>query len=177
MDANKNVVSLVQAFARHLTDLDSDGRRGRLLLIGDGPERLRIAEEAGRLGITDRVHCVGWVADPLPLLRTADALALPSRREAMPLALIEAQLLGIPALGVDQGGVPEILRESASGVLAASPHPDDLGEALVRLRKWHAGDPRLRASRDQAMIAFSPKRYALEIRNALEPVLRGVHVG
>ena len=62
----------------------------RLMLLGEGPLRSALAEQATRLGIADRVELAGYVDDPAPLLRQARAFLLSSRYEELPAVLFEA---------------------------------------------------------------------------------------
>ena len=62
----------------------------RLVLLGEGPLRSALGEQAARLGIADRVELAGYVDDPAPLLGQARAFLLSSRYEELPAVLFEA---------------------------------------------------------------------------------------
>ncbi len=85
--------------AAHLTRRDP---RLRFLVVGDGPLRAELQEEATRLGLADRLVFTGARSDPIGLLRAMDLFLLPSRYEGFGLSLLEAQLTGLRGLASDR---------------------------------------------------------------------------
>jgi len=108
-----------------------------LLLVGDGPERLRLESLARSLGISDRVHFTGYVQDPRRHLERMDLLALPSLHEGVPLTLLEAFELGIPVVAAAVGGIPEIIGNSGGACLVTSHRPQDWADILIKLLADH----------------------------------------
>ncbi|WP_254509180.1 glycosyltransferase [Anatilimnocola floriformis] len=80
-----------------------------LLIVGDGPERTSLQQQAGELGIANRVHFLGWQPQVAGLLKLADVLLLPSRWEGMPNVLLEAMAAGLPVVSTNVEGAAEIL--------------------------------------------------------------------
>ena len=68
--------------------------RFRLVIVGEGPERAMIAGAAAAMGIADRVVMPGFVERPYRFLRGFDLVALSSRAEQFPTAVIEAKMIG-----------------------------------------------------------------------------------
>jgi glycosyltransferase involved in cell wall biosynthesis len=101
--------------------------RARLIFCGDGYERARMQLAAQRWGIADRVHFEGMLPRELLLSRlaTAGALLHPALHEEAGLCVAEALALGTPAVCLDHGGPPEILRQwpdtPSSAVQVGSP--------------------------------------------------------
>lgn len=89
----------------------------RLVLAGSGPEEPRLRALAAQLGLTNRVHFAGSAApDALPaLLAAADAMVLPSSREGLANAWIEALACGTPLIIPDAGGAREVVTSPAAG--------------------------------------------------------------
>jgi glycosyltransferase involved in cell wall biosynthesis len=94
----KNVARLVRAFAT----LPS----GRLVIVGDGPQRPALEALAGSLGVADRVQFAGHHQDPAPFYARFDIFALSSDTEQMPLSVIEAMASGLPVVATNVGDVP-----------------------------------------------------------------------
>lgn len=106
-----------------------------LTIAGDGPERHRLEDLAGQLGVA--VEFAGWVhtRDKLNLMRQADLLAVPSLwPEPFGMVGVEAGCLGLPAVGFASGGIPDWLISGETGELAPSNPPtvDGLSEAIAR---------------------------------------------
>ena len=87
-----------------------------LLVMGDGPERDRLAALA-RARAGDRVHFLGFVNEPSGVLAAADAVLLTSRSEGMPGVLIEAGMSGLPAVATAVGAVPDVVVPGGTGEL------------------------------------------------------------
>jgi glycosyltransferase involved in cell wall biosynthesis len=119
----KDFPTLLRAFARlRRPEL-------RLLILGEGKERPGLTRLANRLGIADRLDLHGFVPNPFPFLARASLLALSSRREGLPNALIEALALGTPVVATDcTPGVRDLLQDGRLGPLV--PVGDDA--ALAR---------------------------------------------
>jgi len=120
----------------------------RVLLIGDGPERARLAALADRLGVSGRITVTGATTDVAAYLAAADVFAAPSRNEGMGRALVEAMALGLPVVGAAVGGIPAVVTDDVSGRLVAAEDADALAGALAEL----AADGALRAKLGAAAV-------------------------
>ena len=134
-----------------------------LWFAGDGPERRRLEVRVQRARLS-RVHFLGARGDIFALMRSADAVALPSRFEGHPLALLEAMALGRPVVAASVGGVPEIVEDEVTGLLFPSEDADALAAELERL----ARDPGLRARLGAAARAHVREHF--DIRNHVAAV-------
>ena len=86
-----------------------------LVLVGDGVYRAQLEAQAARLQIADRVIFCGRLPGGEAVRRElvqADLFVLPSLTEGLPRAMIEAMALGIPCIGSDVGGIPELMDAS-----------------------------------------------------------------
>ena len=90
---------------------------GYLLLVGDGPERGALEEQAQSLGIGDRVRFAGFQANPAPYLAALDGFVLPSRSEGLSVSLLEAMAAGVPVFVTDAGASREVVEDGACGTL------------------------------------------------------------
>lgn len=80
-----------------------------LLLVGDGPLRASLQQQAKELGVEHRIHFLGWQANVPALLKLAELLLLPSRWEGMPNVLLEAMAAALPVVTTRVEGAEEIL--------------------------------------------------------------------
>ena len=140
--------------------LRADGRELEVLLVGDGPERRMLSRRAEKLGLTGAVHLPGVREDAARVYSLLDVFCMPSRREGLPLALLEAMAAGCAVVASPVGGIPEVLGgEEATGV---SVPPGD-APALARAIGSLLDDPHRRAelgqqARDRVRQAFSCER-------------------
>ena len=111
----------------------------RLTLVGDGPERPALEARAAELGLGARVAFTGYLTQDqvADTLARADALALPSFAEGVPVVLMEAMATGLPVVTTRIMGIPELVEDGVSGLLVPPGDLDALTAALDRL----AGDP------------------------------------
>lgn len=102
---------LVQALAACV----ADGLDVNLTMIGDGKRRADLEALAGQLGCADRVVFAGQLPSTLVAaeLDKADLFVLPSRHEGLPRAMIEAMARGLPCIGSDVAGIPELVPPEA----------------------------------------------------------------
>lgn len=105
----------------------------RFTIVGDGPMRGELEQQANRLGLTDVVKFVGATDDVRPYLESADLFVLPSRSEGISLALLEAMASGLAVVATDVGGNREVISSAATGTLVAAEQPAELAAAIVDL--------------------------------------------
>lgn len=161
---------LLEAFTRVV----QEERRAHLVIVGDGPEREALARLAVALGVGDRVNFLGKRRDVGRLLSVLDVFALASVTEGLPVALLEAMLAGVPVVATAVGGVPEVVRDGETGILA----PPRDSAALAYGILCYATNPamaREMAARARPEIAerFSAHRYAHELAALYRSLLNG----
>jgi N-acetyl-alpha-D-glucosaminyl L-malate synthase BshA len=88
-----------------------------LVMAGEGPERAAAQALARRLDLYERVRFVGRQDRVEELLATADVFLLPSELESFGLSALEAMACGVPVVGSDAGGLPEVVRHTETGFL------------------------------------------------------------
>lgn len=115
--------------------LHESGRTLRLVLVGSGPDQEQLKAAAAAHGLESVVRCTGalnqagvraWYAE-------ADAFALASFAEGIPVVLMEAMASGIPCVSTRITGIPELIRDGEDGLLVTPSDIDELAAALARL--------------------------------------------
>jgi glycosyltransferase involved in cell wall biosynthesis len=147
--------------ARAVQRLDA----GVLLVAGDGPQRAALER------IEDpRVRVLGFRDDPERLLAAADVLVLPSEREGLSLAVLEAMGRGVPAVVSDGVGNPEAVGDA--GVVVPVGDEGALAAALARLAAEPVERARLGAAgRERVATAFGVDRFVADMRDVFERAL------
>ena len=163
--AVKNLPRLVRAFAGMPPEW-------QLVILGEGPERSAIEDEAVRCDCADRVHLPGHVADPARAIGLFDLFALSSDSEQAPLSVIEAMAAGIAVASPAVGDVAQMVSPENAALITPAGDDAALRTALVRLaadqalrdRSGAANRLRARAEFDEAAMV---SRYAALYGGAL----------
>jgi glycosyltransferase involved in cell wall biosynthesis len=103
------------------------------LLVGHGELEEPLRSLARELGVSSRVHLLGWRDDVPSLMKLADFLALPSRWEGMPYVLLEAMAAGKPVVAAAVDGARDLVCEGESGFLCSVGDEADFGRAVARV--------------------------------------------
>lgn len=148
----KRVTDVVRAFRRMLEHVNA-----RLIMLGDGPERIGAMGVARQLGITDRINCLGNVENVEELIPAADLVFQPSEHESFGLVALEAMACEVPVLVTASGGIVEVVEQGVTGYLCEVGDID----AMVRHGVEILSDPARaremgKRGREQATHRFSP---------------------
>ena len=144
----KNLPRLVRAFARV-------PEPWQLVILGEGPEREAIREEAVRLEIGHRVHLPGHAAAPAKVVGLFDLFALSSDSEQFPISVVEAMAAGLAVVSTDVGDVRSMVSAENRGFVTRLGDEEAFAEALLVL----TGDADLRAAVGEANRALAVARY------------------
>lgn len=127
MTGIKRVPDLLRAFRRLL----DRGVQAKLCLVGDGPDRESVEQQAHDLGVTRHTLFVGYQRDVAPYYAFFDAFALTSANEGTPVVAIESLAAGRPVVATRVGGVAEALEEGVAGLLVPPGAPPALAHAIA----------------------------------------------
>ena len=105
----------------------------RLWMVGDGSERKALESMAAQLGITSQVTFWGQQLDVAPFFSAADAFVMSSTSEGLPISLLQAFSMGLPAIVTDVGGMAEVVRLAQAGVTAPVTDPAGMAAGILRL--------------------------------------------
>ncbi|MFT5445406.1 MAG: glycosyltransferase involved in cell wall biosynthesis [Gammaproteobacteria bacterium] len=103
-----------------------------LLVVGDGPQRIALQQQAAQLGIAGRVHWVIGAANPHPYASLADLLLYPSRDAALETVVLEGWSYGLIAVATKTAGPNELIREGETGFLSAVDDVDAFAAAILK---------------------------------------------
>lgn len=149
------------------------GREVSGVVVGDGPLRGALEQEAERLGLGGAIHFTGWQRDMRAVYQELDVVCLTSWNEGTPVALIEAMAAARAVIATDVGGVRDLLAEHPSQLSSIVPgtfqvtergvlvRPGDL-EGLTLALGHVTGDVALRLRLGEAARAFVVKQFRQE---------------
>lgn len=136
------------------------------IVIGDGPLRGSLLKQRAALGLESIVHLPGAVPLAHRLLTGADVVVLPSRKEGLPYALLEALAARRPIVASEVGGMPAVLGLGRFGLLVRPAAAGDLAAAISRLLadeplRRKLGEATAQAARNYTLDAMARATEAL----------------
>jgi N-acetyl-alpha-D-glucosaminyl L-malate synthase BshA len=148
----KQVVDIFQRVQREYSDV-------KLLLVGDGPERVPTERKARELGVFNDVRFLGK-QDPIEeILSIADIFLMPSDSETFGLAALEAMACHVPTVVSDVGGLPELVDDGETGYLCPGGDTDAFSDRILALLNDEDLHARMaQAARDRAVDTFDIDR-------------------
>ncbi|OYD09689.1 N-acetyl-alpha-D-glucosaminyl L-malate synthase BshA [Paludifilum halophilum] len=126
--AVKRVTDVMRVFEKVQREIPS-----RLILVGEGPEWSKAAQWAREKGLESRVTFMGKQDEVARLLSLADLLLLPSEKESFGLVALEAMACGVPTVGSNAGGLPEVVTDGETGYLSEIGDVEEMARNAVRL--------------------------------------------
>jgi glycosyltransferase involved in cell wall biosynthesis len=105
----------------------------RFLIVGDGGQRQFLEEKTSRLGLSGRVIFTGSRKEVPEILSMLDAFVLPSIKEGLPMALLEAMASRVPVIATKVGAIPNVIEDGISGMLIPPRDPKAIVDAVNSL--------------------------------------------
>ncbi|WP_409270458.1 N-acetyl-alpha-D-glucosaminyl L-malate synthase BshA [Neobacillus sp. SCS-31] len=129
----KRVPDVVQAFARIASSMPA-----KLLLVGDGPEIRKVLKLVTDLGLKEKVLFLGKQDNVEELYSISDLMLLLSEKESFGLAALEAMACGVPCIGTDIGGIPEVITDGENGYICPLGDIEAIADKAISLLSDHA---------------------------------------
>jgi glycosyltransferase involved in cell wall biosynthesis len=127
----KNLGLLLDAFSAALEEEPNL----RLWLVGDGSERRVLEDRARRGGIDSKIRFWGEQLDPGRFFSAADVFVMSSASEGLPISLLQAFSIGLPAIVTDAGGMSEAVHLAKAGLIVSKTDPSGMAEAMLGLAR------------------------------------------
>jgi L-malate glycosyltransferase len=124
----KRVPDVVRVFAKTAAKIPA-----KLVLVGDGPEMKVVSNLVNKLGIREKVLFLGKQENLAELYSISDLLLLLSEKESFGLAALEAMSCGVPCIGTDVGGIPEVITDGENGYICSLGDIDEIAAKAVTL--------------------------------------------
>jgi len=142
-----------------------------LLIVGDGPERSKLEELAGALGVADRVIFAGYRADVSAVMSTFDVFVISSYTESFGLVALEAMWAGLPVVMTNRVSSKDVL---SSASLIVSPSAPSLAEGIMYLLANPEARKKL-AAKGKALVEtqFTMRTYVEKLEAIYDMVLEG----
>jgi len=129
LNEHKRIDILLSALARLLRE----GVRVKCVIVGDGPLRSQLVEQARTLKLSGYVVFEGFKEDIYPYLQAANAFVLTSSKEGFALAILEAMACGLPCVVTNVGGNAEAITDKVHGLLVSPESVNEVADAISYL--------------------------------------------
>lgn len=163
----KRVSDVVRIFERVRQKIPS-----KLILVGEGPERIFIRQLVKELKLLDDVHFLCQQEYIESLLACADVLLLPSEQESFGLVALEAMSCGVPVIGTKTGGLPEVVIDGETGFLVPIGEIGLMSEKVLKILTDDTLHARFsKAARKRAEIRFDKNLIVSKYENFYNEVM------
>jgi glycosyltransferase involved in cell wall biosynthesis len=125
----KRVDDAITAFAK----ITAANPSAILVVISEGSERARLEALIKKLGLTDKIFLVGFVADAAQYFSAFDIFLHTSQSEALAYVILEAGCSSLPVVATHVGGIPEVITDKETGLLVPPRSPALVAMDLSRL--------------------------------------------
>ena len=122
-------------------------------MVGYGGERAAMEGLAAELGIAGQVTFWGQQLDVAPFFSAADAFIMSSRSEGLPVSLLQAFSLGLPAIVTDVGGMAEVVKLAQAGFTVSATDPAEMAAAILQMAWSEAARAEFSANAKEAFHA------------------------
>ena len=164
----KRPVDCVEILAR----VRAQGIPARLVMVGDGPERVNVEHKARCLNVMDSCSFVGKQPKIVDYLSVADVLLLPSEQESFGLAALEAMACEVPVVASRVGGIPEVVTDGENGCLSAVGDVEKMSiDAAMLLKDEDLRREMGRRARESAISRYSTDLVIPQYVNFYERIL------
>jgi glycosyltransferase involved in cell wall biosynthesis len=165
LSIEKGVDIFLAAAARVLAEVPE----AKFVVVGDGPDRAKLDALIDELGIRGRVRMLGRRDDMPAVYASLDLMVSSSRREGLPMAILEGMASRLPLIATAVGGVPTVVLDGRTGVLVPAEDPAALATGIIELLRDDAQRERLgSAARQLVEDEFSAQRMTADYLRVYE---------
>lgn len=165
LNKNKNNAVVVEAIGE-LKD-----SKIKYLICGEGDEKDSLEKRAQELGISEQIIFLGFRTDMQDVMNASDAFAMPSFREGVPRALLEAMNLGLPCIGSDTRGIRELIGEENAECLCKPDDSHAYANAIKSVKEDKALVERLVARNKKEVLKYTSERVREELLEIYKQIL------
>ena len=151
----KNLPHIIDAFMKIRANV-----KAKLLLVGDGPEKHRVMDQVKESPYMKDVLFLGKQENLAELYAISDLKLLLSQQESFGLVLLEAMACGVPCIGTNVGGIPEVIEHGVDGFIVELGDTEAVAEYAVQLLQ---DEEKLLRFREAAIHAVSDKFHSSKI--------------
>ena len=165
LNENKNQKTIIRAMQR-LQD-----PRIHYVLCGKGDQLEALQQQAAEAGLTDRVHFLGYRKDVVDICSQADVFVMPSHREGLPVASLEAMYCGLPVIASNIRGLTDVVEDGKSGYLCAPDDDKAFADAINAIKTDRHVHTQMAKHNRETVIPFCVENTKIEVERLLKQFL------
>ncbi|GMV91452.1 MAG: hypothetical protein AMXMBFR82_12300 [Candidatus Hydrogenedentota bacterium] len=104
-----------------------------LVVAGEGPLRPELERQIAGLNLGHAVHLLGFRNDVPAILKALDVFVMSSKEEGLGTSVLDAMAAGVPVVATAAGGIPEMVRDRSTGLLATARNPRQLADQVIEM--------------------------------------------
>lgn len=163
LDDNKDPLRVLNIFSKVSKKIEL----AHLYFLGKGNLEKQIEENVKMYGLQERVHVLGYMENPFPVIKQADVCCMASKAEGFPLSLLESVALGVPFVSTEVGGV----RLLSNGEQCGRIYTTDVQGMEAVLEILGSSKKLLELECQESISRFNLDNYIARIENLLEEIL------
>jgi glycosyltransferase involved in cell wall biosynthesis len=135
------------------------------VLVGDGPEKQNLELRIKNQGLENAVHFRGALAhdEAVKEIAKAEVFVCPSLAEGLGIVFIESQAAGVPVIGTDVGGIPDVIEDGVTGLLVPPKDSQAIVMAIAKIFNNHELHDRLMSQAKERLSRFDWDHIADQI--------------
>jgi glycosyltransferase involved in cell wall biosynthesis len=143
-----------------MPDMLAYAPKTQLRIVGAGPMEAELRAQVRRLSLPPQVTFVGYQRNVYAELARMDILFVPSLSEAYPIVILEGMAMGLPVVGAQVGGIPEVIADGETGLLVPPRDASALAQAFKYLLSHPETGRRMgQRGQEKALSDFHPSRF------------------
>lgn len=165
LNKNKNQAVIIEAIAR------LDNPNIHYVLCGKGDQREALEQLAAERGLMDKVHFLGYRKDVVDICAQVDLFAMPSKREGLPVASLEAMYSGLPVVASNIRGLSDELINEESEFLYGASDAQGFADGIGRLVEDVAARKCIGLANKEAVVPFTLASVKREVQDLVTNLL------
>jgi glycosyltransferase involved in cell wall biosynthesis len=133
LSKEKDQATLIFTFASILKKKKEYASKLRLFFVGDGADKNKLMALVEELGVSKNIIFLGARSNIMDFYSVMDLFVLSSRREGLPMVLLEAMAMGIPVIATNVGAVSTLIQNEKTGILVEPKDTEGLANAMMTL--------------------------------------------
>lgn len=167
----KRITDVIEIFDRIQKQMPA-----KLIMVGEGPEKLPAEELCEKKGISEKVMFVGNSHEVDKILCFSDLFLLPSEHESFGLAALEAMACGVPVISSNTGGIPEVNKQGFSGYLSDVGNVSEMADNAIHILSDETRLSEFKINAKKAALEFDTKNIVPLYEELYKKALNGIKI-